>query len=167
MKAKNTQSKIVKIYNQEVITEDKINKFITDSITKKKSVININYVNNLKNKIYDFSTEWIDLDIHIVDMFPATEFNLKYMHKEIRINLSDIPIKQLPFINIKILYKYDDLEDDSLETKNVHESYFFQVSDVIAGIAKNVELIIGIGIDDYYPLQAKVLITIFNPEFCI
>jgi len=169
MKAKNTTSKISKIYNQEITTEDNINKFNIDSTIKKKSVLNTEYVFNLNNKIHDFSTEWMDLDTYIIETMPpgtgGDSPNIYFMHQEFRITLVDIPIKYLPFININIMYKYEDLEFYSLEIKNVRKSYFFQVSDIVNDIAKNVELVVGVGIDGYYPVSAKVLIKILNSEF--
>jgi len=181
MKVDNTKSKIRKIYNQEISNENKIDIIDRDTTTLENSIKNVDYPINIKNKIRDFSTDWIDLDAYTIERWNT---NTYAMHKEFRIELPDMPMKFLPFINVQPIYRCGDNYKLIWDVDGVpfilqtRKNHFFQVGSIDNNIAKNIKLIMGFSIvHDYseftalgqaynpFTIQVKFLVKISNPEF--
>jgi len=182
MKAENTKSKIRKIYNQETSNEQTIDNLDGNITNTTKLVKNTEYVNNLKKKIRDYSTDWLDMDIFSTEDWTENTYETT-MYKEIRMDLPDMPIKFLPFIDVQILYKSPDWVStlffiatsglfQNAKNDRLRKGYFFEVKQIENNIAKNITLVIGISIIrtqdvEYkvFPMQVKALISLSNMEF--
>lgn len=169
MKSKNTTYKIEKIYNQEVTSENEIIIFGDETTEVKNAVKNTENINNIKNNIVDFSTDWEDLNTYTMETFTD---NIYAMHKEFRIALPDMPTKYLPFINIEIIYKCNDIYpiNQMVSLFSVKKNHFFQVGNADDNIASNITLVAGFSIMssnlgfEPFSMQAKILVKLFNPE---
>ena len=166
MKYENSKHKIITIYNNEVINDDKIAKVEKDLHITKVKLNNLNLVGNIKRNIYDiYSSDWEDMEIFSVE---GGDGNIYGTYKEWRIELPNIPIKYFPFINVKILYEFNPTDNFDMR-EDIKQAYFFQIDDIDAGVVKKPVLIAGINFLNessavFSQFKVKLLVTISNPE---
>lgn len=167
MKHENSKHKIITIYNNEVINDDKIAKVEKSLNITKIKLNNLNIVGNIKRNICDiYSSDWENMEIFSVE---GQEDYIYGTYKEWRIELPNMPIKYFPFINVKILYEFNPADKFNLEEDTV-QSYFFQIDDIDGDVVKKPVLIAGINFLNessgvvFSQFRIKLLVTISNPE---
>ncbi|KKL66289.1 hypothetical protein LCGC14_2146490 [marine sediment metagenome] len=183
MKYENTPYKLIKIWTQsgknkyEIVRQEGVDNRIKDSITSSDYLV-------FKETI-DLSTEWEKMVVPSLD----SDTDAWYTDYRIQwdIELNQLPIKRIPFIKYNVVYKI--LGEEAFLADNLVLAYprvpvIFRLEDMLdsgGGVIedmKKVTMIVGYVIRPYpfatletlnktYDIQAKLHISIYNPELAI
>lgn len=166
MKYENSHKKLEQINNQDRINQNDLQDINRETSNLRITIDNLQNINNMNKNYYLYETEWVTPNTYEINQFEVDNFLHNYYY-EWRINLPDMPVSYLPFINVEMIYKLNEVGDTSLTLENFHRSNFFQIQEIDTNdIVKGIILVAGLSftnITTYFPLQVKLIITIQNP----
>jgi len=168
MKYVNSQYKIREASLINSSTNQELQGKVVEAINLKAMLANINNPNNISKNFFIYETDWEDLEIYEIPLFEEGTF-LKNMYKEWRIELPNLPVEYMPFININFLISPSGmLGTGSISLLNSQRGYLFQIDDINdVNIVQNLVIVAGINfkeIDNYLPIQVKLSLAIHNPH---
>lgn len=167
MKYVNSRKKLDQIRNQDQTNQNDLDKINKDTSALRLTIEKLQNINNISKNYYIYDSDWVTPNTIEFDLFAAGAVQRNYYY-EWRINLPEMPISYLPFINVEILYQINTVGNASIDLEKFHRGHFYQVEEIDGeDIAKGLILVAGMSfadIADYFPLQIKLIVTIQNPN---
>ena len=161
MKYENTKHKIKQIFEQETSNSNQIENLSDDINLTKSNVKDANRTLQTISKDYDFSTGWTNLEIGEFER----EIDYDYVaHYEWIIELPNIPIKYLPYLNVNVIYANIPIIFDLDDINSFH---IIRAERIENDICIHPKLIVGLrilNVTEGVIFRAKVLVGIHNPE---